>query len=843
MKKETLLTLALGAALPFSLGVNSVRAEGEALEGVTLELDLGGGTATRNDNTVQQPGGLAFLRWESGTSPVVTISEASSTANNIEFASENSLKLSEGGSTSFGYIISVPAGYYIEDLTLKGTLSAEDLSVTIDSSTELSAEEAGGEVQQTITGINKPEVRLLLKGNDTGESMTLTELSVKVAQGVPDPVDVSGMSVSSVSETVATGVEEGKWYALASAGSNAGGKFVYYNAAETDEQHATPFTEGTNLSDYVSEGMRAEDAAKYLIRFVPSAKTTERDDAPAYRVQWATGEYWSDLAGEAGGTKIHVSPTSIGDYNVYRVEGQTYFGMNVYDLGYTVNIVSGVYALQTNGSNNGYVTAGHANDHWNLYEVTLASLPDDEEAEGEALKDVVNDAFAALESRSQYVTSVDEGTSEEDPIGNGLISSVEQLSSPFTESLEHAGAQGGLAALIDGDSTTVWISTWYQQTHVDGLQYVQVELPDTFARHGGPVVLRLQRRGGHDDQDRTTEMTVRMVVFGDDDDKKAEHSGTEYVLASLDLSDNTDDYALIYRGFTVPEGVKYLRFYSENTLTPDHGCWHMAELQLFGTALTDDCPNALLPEAAALLQEATMQAVNGTETNASALREAVNTYLATGNEQEPEALEVTWKMTDAGWATLVLPFNSELPEGLAAYTCEGLEGSTLTLSPQEAIGANTPYIIEYTGDEPIESSREYTFSGVAEGTDDTVAALESDVRLTGTLVNINVPQSDGETCNYVLQRQDEGQAAFHIVQGEDITLNAYHCYLSLPATQEVKELIMLPSAAEDEGTTTAVEGVAVSEPSAKVTYDLSGRLAQSPRRGIYIRGGKKVVIR
>ncbi|MCD8304264.1 MAG: hypothetical protein LUC86_05500 [Prevotellaceae bacterium] len=837
MKKETLLTLALGMALPLSLGVTSVRAQGEASEGTTLTLDLGGGTATRNDNTVQQPGGSAFVRWESGTTPVVTLEEVSTTANNMEFASESSLRLSEGGSTSFGYTLSVAEGYYISELTLRGTLSAADLSVTIDSSTKLSVEEDDAEVQQTITGINKPEVRLLLKGNDTGEALTLTELSVKVVQGTPNPVSISGLHVTSVSETVASGVEEGKWYALASAGSNAGGKFVYYNAEATNEQYATPFTEGTNLSDYVSVGMTAEDAAKYLIRFVPSAKTSEREDAPAYRVQWATGEYWSDLGGEAGGTKIHVSPTSIGDYNVYRVEGQTYFGMNVYDLGYTVNIVSGVYALQTNANNSGYVTADHPNDHWNLYEVTLASVS--EEEEGEALKDVINDAFAALESRSEYVTSVDEGTSEEDPIGNGLISSVDQLSSPFTESLEHAGAQGGLAALIDGDSTTVWISTWYQQTHVDGLQYVQVELPDTFARHGGPVVLRLQRRGGHDDQDRTTEMTVRMVLFDEADDKEAEHTGTEYVLASLDLSDNTSDYAVLYRGFTVPQGVKYLRLYSENTLTPDHGCWHMAELQLFDTALTPDCPNALDTEAAATLRAATMQAVNGEETDASVLREAVNTYL--GSEQE--AMEVTWKMTDAGWATLVLPFSSELPEGLKAYTCEGLDGSTLSLSEASSIAKDTPYIIEYTGEEVLEGSREYTFRAETDEADDTPLAQESEVRLTGTLVNINVPQSDSETCTYVLQRQGEEAAAFHIVQDADITLNAYHCYLSLPTTSEVKECILLPGTLEDEGTETAVAGVSGGEPSAQATYDLGGRRVSSPTRGIYIRGGKKVVIR
>ncbi|MCD8266750.1 MAG: hypothetical protein LUC33_06300 [Prevotellaceae bacterium] len=245
--------------------------------------------------------------------------------------------------------------------------------------------------------------------------------------------------------------------------------------------------------------------------------------------------------------------------------------------------------------------------------------------------------------------------------------------------------------------------------------------------------------------------------------------------------------------------------------------------------------------------------------------------------------EITWEMTSAGYGTLMLPFvptDDELT-GLTLYTTSAFEeesadeadaDDTATVDDDAAADdtteeaeetdsktldlvevtdgfkANTPYIV--TGDE----AATYTFAVTARTYVATVTSEDS--WLTGAYTTVAAPEG-----SYVLQNQASG-VAFYIVNSDDISLTANHCYLTVASDEQTgndetgndeqtgndetgndapEVIFLFPTS---KGNATAIESVeTVAETDGEAVYDLSGRKVSQPLKGIYIKGGKKVVIK
>ncbi len=197
---------------------------------------------------------------------------------------------------------------------------------------------------------------------------------------------------------------------------------------------------------------------------------------------------------------------------------------------------------------------------------------------------------------------------------------------------------------------------------------------------------------------------------------------------------------------------------------------------------------------------------------------------------------IEWTL-GAEYGTLILPFAYDLTaDGLTAYTVESITDATAATSAMlnlstgtTSIAANTPYIIGGT------TTGTYSFIGVPTNDKDSYA----DSYLTGVLETTTVP-NNGST--YVLQNQTQTDAsglAFYLVNSNDITCGAYHCYLNYTAPAGVKMVVNFP-----DGTTTGIEAVdSEAEAGSDVIYDLSGRRVAKAQKGVYIVNGKKVVIK
>lgn len=114
--------------------------------------------------------------------------------------------------------------------------------------------------------------------------------------------------------------------------------------------------------------------------------------------------------------------------------------------------------------------------------------------------------------------------------------------------------------------------------------------------------------------------------------------------------------------------------------------------------------------------------------------------------------------------TLILPFDSDIPEGMSVYSCSGIgDENIVELVEETNIKANTPYIIAGTpgtyhfyGNRIIE---EYVWT--------------SDY-LTGTFETMYVPKDA-----YVLQNQKEYGVGFYRVKDDNsVRITPYHCYFN-----------------------------------------------------------------
>lgn len=197
-------------------------------------------------------------------------------------------------------------------------------------------------------------------------------------------------------------------------------------------------------------------------------------------------------------------------------------------------------------------------------------------------------------------------------------------------------------------------------------------------------------------------------------------------------------------------------------------------------------------------------------------------------------------VTEAGWATLMLPFAADVPAGLTAYTCEGVtaqeDGTTsLDLVAAASLAAHTPYILQGAADA-------YSFSGTVEGT-------PGNQHEAGLLVGTYVPMA-AEVGSYVLQNQEAGVGFYKVAAGAQPLVNAYRVYLKADEALANAQMLSLDfnGGVTGIGTATVAGGDTLVD-----VYSLSGVLVRKGvakgealnglQKGIYVVDGVKVAVK
>lgn len=185
-----------------------------------------------------------------------------------------------------------------------------------------------------------------------------------------------------------------------------------------------------------------------------------------------------------------------------------------------------------------------------------------------------------------------------------------------------------------------------------------------------------------------------------------------------------------------------------------------------------------------------------------------------------EALPVS--VSEAGYATLFAPKALNIPTDMEAYCgAVNTEKSALEMTAVEGIiPANTPVVLKA-------AAGNYTFTiATEEGTPVESNDLLGVVRRTATPAD-----------TYTLQNQG-GNVGFYPYNGENI--NGFKAYISLPADAGVNGLSF------SFGDATGIESISAAEADNNKSteiYDLAGRRVSKPTKGLYIIGGKKVIVK
>ena len=184
----------------------------------------------------------------------------------------------------------------------------------------------------------------------------------------------------------------------------------------------------------------------------------------------------------------------------------------------------------------------------------------------------------------------------------------------------------------------------------------------------------------------------------------------------------------------------------------------------------------------------------------------------------------TLSVSDAGLATLCLPYNTAVPEGVVAYSAsENGEYIRLTAIPDNRIAANEGVVLQAPcGD--------YTFTSTYKQ-----ATKVANNQLIGVTKDTHLTVADNA---YMLTRKKEdGSVAFRLLN-TNYTLGANKAYLKRKESDNARDVI---SVQWDDDETGIIETITLDNNKETVIYNLSGQKLKQTQKGINIINGKLVI--
>ena len=190
-----------------------------------------------------------------------------------------------------------------------------------------------------------------------------------------------------------------------------------------------------------------------------------------------------------------------------------------------------------------------------------------------------------------------------------------------------------------------------------------------------------------------------------------------------------------------------------------------------------------------------------------------------------------YKMTAAGWGTIIIPFDCEKPEGLTIYECTSVNDGKLVVEEVNSFKANTPYLLK--GPKDVETT--YPLEGYA--------AKHEDKYEKGVMVGVyswQEPPAD----SYVLQNQDEGLAFYRHLAGNGVEVGPNRCYIN-PQSGELKSIQFPDDETNGVANANATDSSLVdvyTTAGVKVKHQVEmGKALNDLPAGLYIINNKKIV--
>ena len=202
-------------------------------------------------------------------------------------------------------------------------------------------------------------------------------------------------------------------------------------------------------------------------------------------------------------------------------------------------------------------------------------------------------------------------------------------------------------------------------------------------------------------------------------------------------------------------------------------------------------------------------------------------------------------ITSAGMATLCLPFNVALPEGMKAYDL-----ATTNFTKESEEGVYSAYMTAIIGNGGIlkagtaaivaAEAGDYNLT-ITMNNKDAIGSLEGSL-LCGNFVSQTLTQGEEDEPQKFIFAKPEGKTVgFYIMDGSG-TIGANKCWMEWNVPADMANVRSLVIRFEN-GETDIEETLSPTLPSKQIIYNLAGQLLLTPQKGINIINGNKVVIK
>lgn len=185
-------------------------------------------------------------------------------------------------------------------------------------------------------------------------------------------------------------------------------------------------------------------------------------------------------------------------------------------------------------------------------------------------------------------------------------------------------------------------------------------------------------------------------------------------------------------------------------------------------------------------------------------------------------LSIDYTMSAAGWGTICLPFEAEVPAGLSAYSVTSIEGSKLVMEEVEKMEMNTPYLL--SGDQGT-----YQFVGPDTPTG---ANFRSGVLVGNTAPSVEGAYVYAPMGSYVLQKNTQGLGFYRVIDNNAQKIRQYSAYLSDGSYAANKFFNTAESVTDIE----TIQDIAKDTPA----YNLNGVRVNKNAKGFVIVNGKLI---
>ncbi len=190
-----------------------------------------------------------------------------------------------------------------------------------------------------------------------------------------------------------------------------------------------------------------------------------------------------------------------------------------------------------------------------------------------------------------------------------------------------------------------------------------------------------------------------------------------------------------------------------------------------------------------------------------------------------------YKVTAVGWATFIVPFDYDKPEGLTIYECTSVnEDGKLVVEERDYLKANTPYLLK--GAEANQILEGY-------------AAKHADTYTNGVMTGVYSDQEAPANSYILLNHPDEAGLAFYFVpDGITAYVDANRCYVN-PRAGGLKSILFPDDETNGVTNANATESTLVdvyTTAGVKVKHQVEmGKALNDLPAGLYIINNKKIV--